>query len=115
MAKYIPIEKSSYYKRSQATPKEQVEKPMIHFYPDVTDEMISSGKYDIPFILSYKDMEQAIAKGEDDIHTCQMVFANPTVAQSYDCYVHYIDAEKETQRIAHIEFNRGQIVIKEWV
>lgn len=117
MAKYTPIEKNPYYRRNRSVPKnENFEKPSIHFYPDITDELLKSKNYDIPFLYTFASTAAAIEKLEDEIHTLQMSFANQTTARTYDCYVHYMDPTTDTQKIGLIGFgNGGAIMIREWV
>lgn len=114
MAQFKDVKDQEYYKRRNipANPN----KPEIHFYPDVTDEFIKSDEYDIDFTLSYADCLKKISEGVEDIHTPQMAFANPKTAGTYECYMHYIDLKKGTQRIAVVEFSlRGELVVKEWI
>lgn len=100
---------------SMSTPVSRPPKPSIHFYPDLTDELLKSGKYDIPFKLTYTDTMNAIREMEDDIHTIQMVFATPDTDKIYDCYVHYLDPKTNTQKIGLIGFGTAGIIIREWV
>lgn len=115
MSQFKSIKNDPYYKQQQAR-KFDGPKPSIHFYPDVTDEILKSNKYDIDWILSYADAMKKINALEDDIHTPQMVFANAKTADSYELFVHYLDIKHDTQRIAHIGFNmKNEVFVKEWV
>lgn len=115
MSQFKSVKNDPYYKQQQAR-KFDGPKPSIHFYPDVTDEILKSNKYDIDWILSYADAMKKINALEDDIHTPQMVFANAKTADSYELFVHYLDIKHDTQRIAHIGFNmKNEVFVKEWV
>ena len=49
MSQFKSIKNDPYYKQQQAR-KYDGPKPSIHFYPDVTDEILKSNKYDIDWI-----------------------------------------------------------------
>lgn len=113
MAQFKDIRDQEYYKKRNipAAPK-----PEIHFYPDITDEALLSGEIDIEFTLSYRDVLDKIHKGEDDIHTPQMAFANPKTADTHTCFLHQLDLKNGTQKIALIDFApNGEVVVKEWI
>ena len=113
MSQFRSIKNDDYYKRK--SPKYTGPKPEIHFYPDVTDEVLKSDRYDINWTLSYADVLKKI-NALEDIHTPQMAFANAKTGDAYNCFVHYLDIKNETQRVAHVEFNmRGEVIVKEWV
>lgn len=113
MSTYKPIKDNDYYRQDRSVIPH---KPIIHFYPDVTDKDITEGELDIEFTLSYKDTLDQIQKGVDDIHTMQMSFANPKTAEKYRCLIHLLDIPNNTQRIGLLAFsNTGEFYIKEWL
>ena len=115
MSQFKSVKNDPYYKQPQAR-KYDGPKPSIHFYPDVTDEVLKSDKYDIEWIFSYADVMKKISNMEDDIHTPQMAFANAKTADTYELYIHYLDTKNDTQRVAHVGFNmKNEVFVKEWV
>lgn len=113
MAHYKSIRNDKYYREPLL--KNKGPKPEIHFYPDATDELIRSDRYDIDWTLSYADCLAKIGRLED-VWTTQMAFANPKIAETYDCFIHYLDMTNDTQKVGLIDFNsRGEVMIKEWV
>lgn len=113
MAQFKSIRDNDFYRKK--SPKHEGPKPEIHFYPDVTDEILKSDRYDIDWVLSYADVLKKMKEFED-IHTPQMAFANAKTADTYDCYIHYLDLKNDTQKVAHVGFNmRGEVFVKEWV
>ena len=45
-----------------------------------------------------------------------MAFANAKTADTYECFIHYLNFKDDTQRVARVGFNmRGEIFVKEWV
>lgn len=113
MAQYRSVKNDKYYKEPLL--KHRGPKPEIHFYPDATDKLILSDKYDIDWTLSYADCLAKMEKMED-IYTTQMAFANQKTAETYDCYIHFLDMSNDTQRVGLLDFNaRGDATIKEWV
>lgn len=114
MSQFKSIKDNEFYKRQQSR-KYEGPKPEFHFYPNVTDEVLKSDRYDIDWTLSYADVQKKMANFED-IYSPQMAFANAKTADTYECFVHYLDFKNETQRVAHVGFNmRGEIFVKEWV
>lgn len=114
MAQFKSVKNDGYYRQDKLK-YGSGPKPEAHFYPDVTDDVLKSGKYDIEWILSYADTEKAI-KAFESVHTIQMAFANANTADTHDIYIHYLDIVNDTQRVAHVEFNmRNEPIIKEWV
>lgn len=113
MAQFKSIKNDPYYRNQ--IPIHSGPKPEAHFYPDITDEVLRSNKYDIDFTLSYADALKKIEKLED-IWTIQMGLANAKTAESYNCFIHYLDTENDTQKVAIVTFNmRGEAILKEWV
>lgn len=113
MAQFKSVKNDPYYRKQH--PVNSGPRPEAHFYPDITDEVLRSNKYDIDFTLSYADALVKIQNLED-IWTVQMALANAKTADAYDCFIHYLDTENNTQKVAHVTFNmRGEVVVKEWV
>ena len=113
MAQFKSIRDDDYYKKKIY--KNSGPKPEAHFYPDVSDEILRSDRYDIDWTLSFVDCKRKIDNLED-FWTPQMVFANTEVANTYNVFIHYLDTKNDTQRVARVEFNmRNEIIVKEWV
>lgn len=114
MARYKDFKNDKFYKRP-GTPVNQAPKPEIHFYPDITDEALKSDKYDIDFTLSYADVKKKM-EALEDIWTPQMAFANRYTAEHYTVYIHYLDMENDTQRVAIVDFSlSNEVIVREWV
>lgn len=115
MAKsYLDPKKDKYYHHTGVA-KYSGEKAEAHFYPDITDEMLLSKKYNIEWTLSYADCLKKINNIED-FHTPQMAFCNPRTAETYDCFIHKINPTDNTQEVALVGFNSvGEVQVKEWV
>lgn len=113
MSQFKSIKDDKYYR--DKIYKNKGPKPEIHFYPNITDEILKSDRYDIDWTLSYADCLSKI-QALEDIYTTQMAFANAKTADDYEVYIHILDFKTETQKVAHVEFNMmNEIVVKEWV
>lgn len=114
MAQFKSIKDDPFYKPRKES-IDQTPKPEMHFYPNMTDEEMLSGKYDIDFTFSYCDIMQKM-KQLVDIHTPQMQFANPKTEETYNLFIHQISEDRKSQTIGVMKFGQnGDMYIAEWV